>query len=82
MALGFRPHPYSCLAHHRADIGTVADIVNFCPRWPGRWVYYRIPAAADQIWYQSVGRTSATATREKSSLTDLTAGWTDWTPSW
>ena len=40
------------------------------------------PAAADQIWYQSVGRASATAACEKSTTTELAAGWTDWAPSW
>jgi len=40
------------------------------------------PAVADQIWYQSVGRASATAACEKSTTTELAAGWTDWEPSW
>jgi hypothetical protein len=40
------------------------------------------PAVADQIWYQSVGRASATAACEKSTTTELAAGWTDWAPSW
>ena len=40
------------------------------------------PAAADQIWYQSVGRASATAPCEKSTATELAAGWTNWAPSW
>ena len=40
------------------------------------------PASADQVWYQSVGRASATAACEKSSTTELAAGWTQWGPSW
>jgi len=40
------------------------------------------PAAADQIWYQSVGRASATAPCEESATTELAAGWTSWAPSW
>jgi hypothetical protein len=40
------------------------------------------PAVADQIWYQSVGRSSEPAACEKSSTTELAAGWTDWAPSW
>ena len=40
------------------------------------------PAVADQIWYQSVGRASATAACEKSTTTELAAGWTQWAPSW
>ncbi len=40
------------------------------------------PAAADQVWYQSVGRTSADAACERSSTTELAAGWTQWAPSW
>ncbi len=40
------------------------------------------PASADQVWYQSTGRASADATCQKSSTTDLAAGWTQWTPSW
>ncbi len=39
-------------------------------------------ASADQIWYQSTGRASADATCQKSSTTELAAGWTQWTPSW
>ena len=40
------------------------------------------PVAADQIWYQSVGRASATAPCEESTTTELAAGWTKWAPSW
>jgi hypothetical protein len=40
------------------------------------------PAAADQMWYQSVGRASATVACEKSTTTELAAGWTIWVPSW
>ena len=40
------------------------------------------PVAADQIWYQSVGRASATAPCEESTTTELAAGWTQWAPSW
>ena len=40
------------------------------------------PAAADKIWYQSVGRTGSTAPCEESSATELAAGWTNWAPSW
>jgi hypothetical protein len=40
------------------------------------------PAVADQIWYQSVGRASATAACEKSTATELAQGWTNWAPSW
>jgi hypothetical protein len=40
------------------------------------------PAMADQVWYQSVGRASATAACDKSTVTELAAGWTDWEPSW
>ena len=39
-------------------------------------------AAADQIWYQSLGRSSAAAACEKSTSSDLAAGWTQWAPSW
>jgi len=38
--------------------------------------------SADEIWYQSVGRTSATATCQDSSSTDLATGWTVWRPIW
>ena len=40
------------------------------------------PASADQIWYQSVGRASATAPCEESTATELADGWTNWVPSW
>jgi len=40
------------------------------------------PAAANKVWYQSVGRASATAACEKSTSTDLAVGWTNWEPSW
>jgi len=40
------------------------------------------PAAANKVWYQSVGRASATAACEKSTTTELAAGWTQWAPSW
>jgi len=38
--------------------------------------------SADEIWYQSVGRASATATCQDSSATELAAGWTVWRPIW
>jgi len=38
--------------------------------------------SADEIWYQSVGRASATATCQDSSSTDLATGWTVWRPIW
>lgn len=41
-----------------------------------------LSASADQIWYQSVGRANADAPCQESSADDLTAGWTQWTPSW
>ena len=40
------------------------------------------PASADQIWYQSTGRTGADAPCQKSSTTEFADGWTQWTPSW
>jgi hypothetical protein len=40
------------------------------------------PAMANKVWYQSVGRASATAACEKSTTTELAAGWTNWAPSW
>ena len=38
--------------------------------------------SADEIWYQSVGRASATATCQDSSSSDLATGWTVWRPIW
>jgi hypothetical protein len=40
------------------------------------------PAVANKVWYQSVGRASATAGCEKSTVTELAQGWTQWAPSW
>jgi hypothetical protein len=40
------------------------------------------PAAANKVWYQSVGRASATAACEESTTTELAQGWTNWAPSW
>jgi len=40
------------------------------------------PAAANKVWYQSVGRAGTTAACQASTATDLAAGWTDWEPSW
>ena len=34
-----------------------------------------LPASADQVWHQSVGRASATASCSMSSADDLAAGW-------
>jgi len=39
-------------------------------------------AAANKVWYQSVGRASATAACEKSTVAELEVGWTQWAPSW
>ncbi len=41
-------------------------------------------AAADTpiIWYQGVGRASASAPCPTTSAADSAAGWTEWTPSW
>ena len=39
-------------------------------------------ASADQVWYQGVERASADAPCPASSADDLTAGWSEWTPSW
>lgn len=38
--------------------------------------------SADEIWYQSVGRSGATATCQDSSASDMAAGWTVWRPTW
>ena len=38
--------------------------------------------SADQIWYQSVGRASSTATCQDSSAADLASGWTAWRGSY
>ncbi len=38
--------------------------------------------SVDQVWYQSVGRASADAPCQKSSTTELAAGWTQWGRSW
>lgn len=40
------------------------------------------PAAADQVWHQSVGRASADAACPADSAADTSAGWSPWTPSW
>ena len=39
-------------------------------------------AQADQIWYQSVGRTTANSSCQESTAADLAAGWTQWSSSW
>jgi len=38
--------------------------------------------SADQIWYQSVGRASSTATCQDSTAAELASGWTAWRGSW
>lgn len=38
--------------------------------------------SADQIWYQSVGRASSTATCQDSTATELASGWTPWRGSY
>ena len=40
------------------------------------------PASADQIWYQSISRASASAACPNSSQADLDAGWSPWSSSW
>ena len=40
------------------------------------------PASADKVWYQSVGRASASATCATLSAEDVSAGWTQWAGSW
>jgi hypothetical protein len=41
-----------------------------------------VPAQADQIWYQSVQRNSASSTCEVSSVIDIARGWNNWSGSW
>lgn len=41
-----------------------------------------VPAQADQIWYQSVQRNSASSTCEASSVIDIAQGWNNWSGSW
>ena len=41
-----------------------------------------VPAHADQIWYQSVQRSSASSTCEVSSVIDIAQGWNNWSGSW
>lgn len=41
-----------------------------------------VPAAADTIWHQSIGRASSEASCYTSTTSDLAAGWTNWAPSW
>ena len=38
--------------------------------------------SADEVWYQSVGRASATATCQDSTSSELATGWTVWRPIW
>lgn len=40
------------------------------------------PASADQVWHQSVGRSSANGACVTSSAEDLAAGWSQWSSSW
>lgn len=40
------------------------------------------PSAADQIWYQGIGRANAAAACPQTSAADGAAGWSAWTPSW
>ena len=40
------------------------------------------PASANQVWYQSISRASATAACPSSSQADLDAGWSPWASSW
>ena len=39
-------------------------------------------AAADQVWHQAFGRTSANSACPNSSADDVAAGWTQWGASW
>lgn len=39
-------------------------------------------ASANEVWHQSVGRASATATCPTSSAADLAVGWSEWGASW
>ena len=41
-----------------------------------------IPASADQVWHQSVGRASAAATCPDLSTAEQSAGWSRWGASW
>ena len=49
---------------------------------PGGEVAMISRASADQVWHQSVGRASADAACDASSVADLAAGWSQWAPSW
>lgn len=40
------------------------------------------PASADQVWHQSVGRSSATAECPTTTESEAAIGWTPWTKSW
>lgn len=40
------------------------------------------PAAADQVWHQSVARASSDAACPTSSAADIDAGWTEWAATW
>lgn len=40
------------------------------------------PASADQVWHQSVGRSSVDALCPQSENDDLEAGWSPWAASW
>lgn len=40
------------------------------------------PAAADEVWHQSVGRASAEAPCPASTEAEIGLGWSDWGPSW
>ncbi len=64
-----------------ATVMTLALLPMFSSLSPGS-LLTASPASADQVWYQSTGRTSAVALCEKSSTTELAAGWTQWAPSW
>lgn len=41
-----------------------------------------LPASANQVWHQSVGRASATSACSMSSADDLAAGWSQWGATW
>ena len=48
----------------------------------GAGMAFASPASADQVWYQSIGRASATAECPASSADDQSAGWSSWGASW
>ena len=74
--------PISILIAAIITIGLLPTLSSFAPGGQVGGFTTAAPAAADQIWYQSVGRSSATAPCEKSTTTELAAGWTNWGPSW